>query len=382
MHFEHLELTGFRIYDHVALNLGQGVNALVGPNASGKTTVLEALSVLGTGRSFRAATDGEMTRTGAAGYGLRGRVSGRQGSHLLSVRYHGPGSDAAASAPVSEGGSAVAARAVTGRKEFSLDGHSLARSTDLLGKVPLLSFTPDDLGLVKGGPAERRRFLDLVLGQTSGAYRDHLTRYMKALAHRNALLGDLGARRVSLAAADAMLEPWNEALAAEEGEVRAARKAFIDALLPLVAGVFRNTDGRELRLEYVPDEFDPGQAKEELRRGVTLSGPHRDEVLVSVAGQEARRFASQGQQRSVVLALKLAALEILEERCGERPVLLLDDVMSELDPGRGAALLPLLPKGQVFLTTTDRQALERALEASGVGDFAWFSVRDGRVGSE
>lgn len=368
MNFERAELHDFRLYRHLTIEFAPGVNVLTGPNAAGKTSVLEALGVLATGRSFRGASDPEMVRTGEDGYRLAARFAGRGGSHTVGVVFVRGGD---------RGGDANPTRKVS-----SLDGHPLTRSADILGRIPLLSFSPDDLALVKGGPSERRRFLDVLLSQTSPTYRDHLARYQKGLAQRNALLADLGARRLAPEAARVWLEPWDQALGGEARAIQTARAEIVERVAPLAARVFAGIDGRDLSLSYLADVFDPDRSADELRRGVTLSGPHRDEVVLAVAGQDARRFASQGQQRSVVLALKLAALDLMEERTGEKPVLLLDDVMSELDPKRGAALLPHLLRGQTFVTTTDRADLERAVAAGGLSPAveAWFEVSgDGSV---
>jgi len=358
-----VELRAFRLFDRQAVDFAPGVNVLSGPNAAGKTTVLEALSVLALGRSFRGAADPEMIPEGEPGYHIRGRYSGRHGSHSVEAAFL-RGEDG-----------------TVGRKVLLLDDRPLARAADLLGHIPILSFSPDDLALVKGGPVERRRFVDVLLGQTSPVYRDHLFRYHRTLVQRNALLSDLASRRVAPGAAVALLEPWNETLGSESRAIQAHRGQAVAEVSPLAAEAFAGIDGRTLDVCYRPDPFDPGRQAEELRRRVTLSGAHRDQLTLLVAGQDARRFASQGQQRSVVLALKLAALEILERSAGEKPVLLLDDVFSELDPGRGASLLPLLLRGQALVTTTDLEALARALADRGLSAAvgAWFRVEAGEV---
>ncbi len=363
MDVERVELRDFRLYEDLAVDLCPGLNILIGPNASGKTTVLEALSVLATGRSFRGAADPEMVREGQSSYLVAGRFRGRHGSHPVEVVFQ------------------AAAGEVPTRKVSSVDGHPLARSADIVGRVPLLSFSPDDLALVKGGPAERRHYLDLLLAQTQPAYRGSLARYQRTLAQRNALLAELGAKRTAPAGAATLLEPWDEALAAESAVVQSSRASAVREVGPAADRAFATLDGRELALDYQPAPFDPARQGEELRRGLSLTGAHRDELLLLVAGREARRFASQGQQRSLVLALKLAALEVLEAAVGDKPVLLLDDVLSELDPRRGALLLPLLRHGQVLVTTTDRDGLGRALAAvaASPSETAWYEVGGGTV---
>jgi len=365
LEFEQAELRCFRLYSRLAVRFVPGVNVLTGPNASGKSTLLEALGVLAVGRSFRGAGDQEMLQAGQTAYYLEGRFAGRHGSHTARVVY-------------SQTEPGVAGKAVT------LDGNPVTRTAEMAGRIPLLSFSPDDLALVKGGPVERRRFLDALLGQTNPAYRDHLSRYQRTLAQRNALLSDMGARRTGAESAATRLEPWDESLEAESAAVQGLRKEALTSLSPIAAAAFVSIDTRVLDLEYRPDEFDRRRRGEELRRGLTLSGAHRDEVVATVDGREARRFASQGQQRSVVLSLKLAALDFLEEKAGEKPVLLLDDVLSELDPRRSASLLPLLLRGQTFVTTTDREALVRALVSKDLLEAVggWFSVGGGQVNLE
>jgi DNA replication and repair protein RecF len=378
LEFEQAELRCFRPYSRLAVRFVPGVNVLSGPNASGKSTLLEALGVLATGRSFRAAGDQEMLQAGQTAYSLEGRFSGRHGSHTTRVVYSlaDPGAAGRAAPPGEEG--------TPWRKAVTLDGHPVTRAAEMAGRIPLLSFSPDDLALVKGGPVERRRFLDVLLGQTNPAYRDLLSRYQRTLAQRNALLSEMAARRTGAESAAIRLEPWDEALKTESAAVQALRKEALTSLSPLAETAFRGIDTRDLGLEYQPDEFDHRRCGEELRRGLTLSGAHRDEVLATVDGREARRFASQGQQRSVVLSLKLAALDFLEERAGEKPVLLLDDVLSELDPRRSASLLPLLLRGQTFVTTTDREALVRALASKDLLEAVggWFAVGGGQVSLE
>jgi len=337
------------------------VNIFVGPNASGKTAVLEALSLPATGRSFRGAADADLVRTGGKGYLVRARVSGRLGSRTVEIRYTAPCGGAA------------------GRRTIRLDGTPAAGASDLLGLVPLVSFSPDDLALVKGGPAERRRFLNSFLAQSSPSYRETLARYYRTLAQRNALLTDMGSRRLTVEAARHLLEPWDDALACEAEAVQNARRQACEDLAPAATAAFSEMDGGTLEIVYNPEVFDRHRHDDELRRGVTLSGPHRDDLTLLSGGRDSRRFASQGQQRSIVLALKLATVGRLEESLGESPVLLLDDVMSELDPGRRASLMPLLWRGQAFVTTTDRLGLERTLRAGPAGGLeresaVWYSV--------
>lgn len=342
MILERLELSLFRNYEELALELQPGLNLLVGENAQGKTSLLEAVYLLGTSRSFRAAQDAELVSWGGESSRVHARLRRDDGvPRELDIRW---------------------TRAERGRlsREVLRNRLPVRRLSDFLGEVPLALFVPGDLALVQGGPESRRRYLDLLLCKLYPAYLGALARMQQVLRQRNELLR----RKPAPPAVD--LEPWDRQLAATATVVSARREAAVAELGREADTFFRHLSDSpaELALGYRPsgqgteEEFLTALAsrrREELARGTTLLGPHRDDLDLLLEGRSLRRFGSQGQQRSAALALRLAEARFLGAVSGEGALVLLDDCFSELDPGRRARLLEILAEWrQVFVTTTGR----------------------------
>lgn len=366
MVLERLELRDFRNYAALEFRPEPGLNLLVGPNGAGKSNLLEAVALACSGRSPRGAGDGELVRHGAAGYVVRATVRTRSGRHVLALA-GGPG----------------------GRRLRIDGGDALLR--DLLGLAPVVWFGPDDLALVKGAPAARRRFLDLLAAQLQPVHAADMLAYGRILAQRNGLLRQLRARPGGGGPADL----FDEALLRTGARIVRRRLEVLRDLQPLAAGAHAQLAGEAARLElrYVAGDevWEPEppadleerlraallrRAAEELRRGQTLWGPQRDDVRLLLAGRDARGFASQGQQRAIVLALKWGEWALLEARLGEPPLLLLDDVFSELDRPRALALAGLatrVPQALVTAATPPEAATAAA---------ARFRVEGGRVWRE
>lgn len=354
----YLELENFRCYRELQLSLPAGLTVLVGPNAQGKTAFLEALYVLASTRSFRAGADGEMIRwqTGKARVLARAqRDSGRERTLELSWQQMPRGT----------------------RKEVRLMNRPVSRLGEFLAEVPLGLFTPSDLDLVQGGPAGRRRYLDFLLCKLYSHYLGALSRYQKVIRQRNELL------RRRAAGLSLELEPW-DALAAEAGAAVTGRRAeIVEALNRDFGDFYARLSGESSApvLAYQPSG--PAEPRafleqlrdvrpEEVRRGTSLLGPHRDELDIRLGGVELRKYGSQGQQRSAALGLRLAQARAMAERGSESTIILLDDCFSELDPGRQERLLELLSGyPQVFVTTAT--PLQPSLEAN------VFQVRDGKI---
>lgn len=354
---EELRLYRFRNYADETVALGPGLNVVSGPNAQGKTNLLEAIATAALTRSPRASSSAELLQWGADAAQVTARVRRPDGPATLELRLQRPVPQGAVVRTVSVDGSRRPARAV-------------------LGVCPVVLFWPEDLLLVKGSPEGRRRLLDVVLAQTDARAAAELVRYRRVLDQRNALL-----RQVRLGQASAAPLPgFTQELARSAGTVLVARHRLVDALQPLAAAALGEiSDGREqLGLGYRAEGVDgppPATAEEaaarlvealdarraeELARGVTVAGPHRDDVDILLDGRPARAAASQGQQRSLVLACKLAEVRHLTAVLGIAPVLLLDDVLSELDTHRRERLLGALGAGthlQTVLTTTDPDGL-------------------------
>ena len=378
MHVQALELSQFRNYRQLSLELDPHLNIFVGDNAQGKTNLLESVYFLATGRSHRTNRDGDLINWYGEEAQIRAQVATRMGSFTMRANLYRDR-----------------------RKRFIIGGEELRRQSDLLGFLNVVLFSPDDLQLVKGSPSMRRRFIDLVLVQTSKVYRHDLVNYNKVLQQRNSFLKSIAegrGRRDDLSLWDEQLISYGtqimlrrakaihrigELASTSQWEISSGEETLTVEYLPFYAaeGIGSNVQG-DFSTEGILEDFAQGLAAnrtQELRRGITLVGPQRDDILFRVDGKDARQFASQGQQRTVVLAAKLAELEFMREEVGEYPVLLLDDVLSELDLSRRSSFLEFISsKVQTLLTTTDRGYLQE----DRLCDFREYRILDGRLAGE
>ena len=332
---DRLELREFRSYRHAEVEFAAGLNAVIGPNGQGKTNLLEAVHFLSTLRSLRNSPPEALVETGAVEAIIRASVTIDERSVLIE--------------------SAIAA---SGRQRTQVNRHGGARRRDLGEVIQTIVFSPDDLDIVKGPPGGRRELVDDLAVACRPAAADDLRTLERVLKQRNALLKQAGGRvtpEVSLS-----LDVWDERLAAAGDAVGAMRRDLVVALAPHVTEAYERIAGRhvEVALTYEPSWLGEGLAvalarsrNDELRRGVSLVGPHRDDVLIGLASMPARTHASQGEQRSLALALRLASHRLVTEARDHAPILLLDDVFSELDPQRSAALFAALPDCQTLMAT-------------------------------
>ena len=348
-----LRLYHFRNYRRAVLELGPDLNVIAGRNAQGKTNLLEALATLTLTRSPRSATAGDVMTWGETQCAVEASVARSGGACVLGLRLE------------READGARVARATT------VDGKARPARA-LLGVCPVVMFWPEDLQLVKAGPEGRRRSVDMLLTQLDGRAAAHLLRYRRVLEQRNALLHRM--RSDGEHGLGGALTGFTQELAHHGARVCVARARMLSALAPLaVAALSELSGGHEhMTLRYAASHGGPcdeddttehallsalgSRSAEELARGVTVVGPHRDDVDILLDGRPARASASQGQQRSIVLAWKLAEVRHVARSIGAPPVVMLDDVLSELDPGRRADLLTLLAAGdaaQVLVTTTE-----------------------------
>jgi DNA replication and repair protein RecF len=346
-----LWLTDFRSYTSARLDLAPGLTALVGANGEGKTNLLEALAWLASLSSFRGAPTEALVRRGAP-FAVVRALAEREGRELL----------------------VEAQIQANGRNRVLVNRQPLRRARDLLGSLRVTVFTPDDLAIVKQGPAERRRFLDDALVSLHPRNDGLRSAVDKVLRQRNALLKQTGGRLDESTAFT--LDVWDDKLASAGAALAAARVDLLDRMRPVLAATYdalaRQPALVEMRYEaaWTPDtgEGDGGgrgasrrkehlaaalaeARRDDVRRGVSTVGPHRDDVVLTIGDGPSRTQASQGEQRTLALALRLAVHHVVTAGAGSPPVLLLDDVFSELDAERSAALLHNLPPGQILLTT-------------------------------
>lgn len=346
MYITSLKTFQFRNLEDQALSFSREVNLIVGKNAQGKTNLIEAIALLCLLKSFRAGKTEEMLRWGKGEASVFADLQRGDLSFNLGVVLR------------------------NGSKQAFLNHNRVPRIGEFLGKLVCVSFSPRDLALIKGGPQERRQFIDKHLVDLSPHYLQQLLVYQKAIRAKNALLrGGSGN--------DATLEPWDHILVGAAKSIIANRRRLIEKLGTLAGQAYSSFAGQTERVDLslhcagglFIDQLSPEQGAlnflrqnrpKEIRAGFSLFGPHLDDLKIQINGHDARAFASQGQARSLVLALKIGALKLLEEDLGIPPLVLLDDVDSELDKVRSQAFFDMLfqQKRQVFITGT-RLAIEK-----------------------
>ena len=354
MHVTSLTLEHFRNYGTLRIEPGEGLNIFVGRNAQGKSNLLESLYLLATSKSARAGKDGELIEFGQASTRIRADVLRAKNSDIeieLLLSH-------------------------TEKKAARINGVRHTRLAEVIGQLNAVLFDSGDLEIIRGEPSVRRRFLDLEIAQTSPRYVLALGSYRKTLEQRNRLLRDLRDGRIPPSARDS-LPAWNEGLASHGARLMERRRLFLERLAQLAAETHRIlSDGRdELQVTYLPSfpldalteaadiqarflEELAAVAGEEAARGTTARGPQRDDIAFLVNGSDCRLYGSQGQQRTVALSLKLAERQLIEELVGEPPLLLLDDVLSDLDDARRSLLFELTARAgsQTFLSCTNLRA--------------------------
>jgi DNA replication and repair protein RecF len=333
---ERIELVDFRNYSSAVFELTSGVTAVLGRNGQGKTNLAEALAYLATLSSFRGAPPDALIRVGADLGIIRASIREDDGREVLIE----------------------AELTRTGRNRVQVNRQRLNRTRDLLGSMRVSVFAPDDLVLVKGGPAERRGFLDDTLVALATKYDATRLELDRIVRQRNVLLKQAGGKLTP--EVEATLDVWDQRFVAVSEPFGHARATLIARAQPMVVEAYEQLAGRPVAVDlvYEPAWRRSGLAaaltahrNDDVRRGVSTVGPHRDDVEIALAGLPSRTHASQGEQRTLALALRLAAHRLVAERTGSTPVLVLDDVLSELDPERSTALLAHLPPGQVIITS-------------------------------
>jgi len=381
LYISKLQLQYFRCYQQLTLDLPPGRNLFVGPNASGKSSLLEGILLLATTRSPRTTYDRELVQWGRAWGQAAGCFEFDSGSpRAIAVTLQGQeSSDAEGEPPPSY---------LTGAKCVQVDGQVADSVSRVVGQTPAVLFTPDDLEIVKGPPGVRRRLLNVAISQITPRYLADLHRYRRALSQRNELLKQVAQDRAD----GVMLAPWTSQLVEAGVRISADREQFVSQLSPVAAQLQRQLTGDTEQLDICYSGTLAGAGDEEqreaafreqlerqfareLQRGATQVGPHRDDVEITADGYLLRRFGSQGQQRTAALALKLAEAQVIGQRRGELPILLLDDCFSELDKRRAGWLLELLDSFQQVLVTSAAPD-ESLCKADWAG---WYELAGGEV---
>lgn len=352
-----IELLNYRNYEYLNIDFNSGINILYGDNAQGKTNILEALYMSGTSKSHKNAKDKETIRFGQEEAHIKTIVIKNSIEYKIDIH--------------------LKAHKLKG---IAINGVPIKKATELFGVLNIIFFSPEDLNIIKEGPSERRRFIDMELCQLDKVYLHNLTSYNKALTQRNKLLKDI----IDKPSLKDTLDSWDEQLIRYGTEIINRRKKFIDDLNEVIFLIHKKLSGNkeELTITYEPDVTVNNyknaltDARKKDERFLTTSvGPHRDDMAFLIKNVDLRKYGSQGQQRTAALSLKLSEIELVKSIIKDEPVLLLDDVLSELDKNRQNQLLGSLDKTQTIITCTgldefikERIAIDKV-----------FKVIDGKV---
>lgn len=344
MQLKELNLNNFRNYVKLELKFNSNLVVFFGRNAQGKTNILESIFLSCTGRSHRTPKDKELILWDKDEASVKILCSKKEGDSLIEIFLHSKE-----------------------RKKININGMPAQRLGELMGHLNSVLFSPEDLKLIKGSPGERRRFIDMEISQMKPRYFYSLQQHNRILKQRNNLLKEIQ-QNSNLRKT---LPVWDEQLAKISAYIMLQRKSFIDSLYHISKQIHKeiSANNEDLEVCYKPSiYFDTDNLNEiaelflevlkkneedDIRRGITEKGCHRDDMLININGVDVKTFGSQGQQRTAVLSLKLSEIELMRKETGEYPILLLDDVMSELDNFRQKMLLSYLNKVQTFITTTE-----------------------------
>jgi len=356
MYLKRLSLKNYRNISSLDMEFSKGLNLILGENAQGKTNIIEAIYMAVIGRAYRAAKAKEAVKFGEKDAALELAVINERGySDSISIRMD-----------------------ADGKRAFFINNIKLSGYSELFGNLLAVIFWPDDIDIVRGSPKERRRFMDIMLTQTQPGYYKDLIGFNRALKQRNALLKAIGANR----AAKEELLPWDEQLCFFGMRLISARAKLIDRISPLACGIYKDMTGDggfEMKYDPMVPVMETKSylnmvsmnSERDIMLGSTLWGPHRDELAFSLHKREFKTYGSQGQQRAAAIAVKLSQLRVMREFTGSVPVLLLDDIFSELDEQKQKSLLSSLEGTQVILTSTSApEGFENAKR---------FRVKDGKV---
>ena len=350
---ENIKIKNFRNYEQEEIKLEKNINIFYGKNAQGKTNIIEAIFLCSLGKSFRAKKDNEMIKL-------------NEQNAIVEIEYEKSDRDGKIKIEIGN------------KKNIYLNGIKIKKLSELLGNLNIVIFTPDDIGILKGGPQNRRRFLDIMISQLRPNYMHVLNLYLKTIEQRNNYLRQIKEEHKD----ENLLEIWDEKLAEYAIKIYEYRKEFIEKIIKKINIIHQNiTNGEEeIELEYITECDDKEKYLELLKqrrkldiiKGFTTKGIHRDDFMIYINKKEIKIFGSQGQNRTAMLSLKLAELQVIYDEIGEYPILLLDDFMSELDKTRRKNFLENIEGTQVIITGTEKLDIENL-------EYLEYNVSNGKV---
>ena len=353
MWIKNIKIKNFRNYNQEEINLEKNINIFYGKNAQGKTNIIEAIFLCSLGKSFRAKKDNEMIKL-------------NEKNAIVEIEYEKSDRDGKIKIEIGN------------KKNIYLNGIKIKKLSELLGNLNIVIFTPDDINILKGGPQNRRRFLDIMISQLRPNYMHILNLYIKTMEQRNNYLRQIKEEHKD----ENLLEIWDEKLAEYAIKIYEYRKEFIEKIIKKLDIIHKNiTNGEEqIELEYVTEcdskekylKLLKERRKLDIIKGFTTKGVHRDDFMIYINKKDIKIFGSQGQNRTAMLSLKLAELQVIYDEIGEYPILLLDDFMSELDKTRRKNFLENIEGTQVIITGTEKLDIENL-------KYLEYNVSNGKV---
>ena len=353
MWINNIKINNFRNYKLEEINLEKNINIFYGENAQGKTNIIEAIFLCSMGKSFRAKKDKEMIFLSKenASVEIEYKKLDRDGKIKIELN---------------------------NKKNVYINGIKIKKLSELLGNINIVIFTPDDINILKGGPQNRRRFLDIMISQLKPNYMYNLNLYLKTLEQRNNYLRQIKEENKK----EELLDIWDEKLSEYAINIYNYRKEFLEKINKKIKNIHQEiTDNKEeIEIEYLSECINKeeylkllkGRRKLDIIKGFTTKGVHRDDFVIYINKKRLDIFGSQGQHRTAILSLKLSELNIIEEEIGEKPILLLDDFMSELDEKRRNHFLEKINDTQVIITCTDKINIENK-------NILIYNVKEGKV---
>ena len=339
MWIKNIKINNFRNYEKEEINLEKNINIFYGENAQGKTNIIEAIFLCSLGKSFRAKKDLEMIKL-------------NKENAIVEIEYEKSDRDGKIKIELNN------------KKNIYLNGIKIKKLTELLGNINVVIFTPDDINILKGGPQNRRRFLDIMISQLRPNYMHILNLYLKTIEQRNKYLRQIKEQNAD----EKLLEIWDEKLAEYAIKICEYREEFLNKIINKIKNIHNNiTNGKEeIEIEYITEcknkenylKLLKERKKLDIIKGFTTKGVHRDDFVIYINKKEINIYGSQGQNRTAMLSLKLAELQVIYDEIGEYPILLLDDFMSELDKNRRKNFLENIKDTQVIITGTEKLDIE------------------------